>query len=196
MSKKVWNKYNAMLTATDSYKAAQQQWGTGSAIQQGIQAPTAAVQGLAGGNLAQAITGGSAPYLAEIIHNQTLNPDGSVNVQANLMAHAVVGAVTAYAAGNSALAGASGAAMGEYIAQQMYPGVDRKDPTEDQRQTISALGTLAGGLAAGLAGGVTGEGASKEEWAKYNAMLTAMDCCKAAQKHYGTGSALPPELFG
>ena len=77
------------------------------------------MQGLAGGNLAQAITGGSAPYLAEIIHNQTLNPDGSVNVQANLMAHAVVGAVTAYAAG------ASGAAMGEYIAQQMYPGVKR-----------------------------------------------------------------------
>ena len=36
-----------------------------------------------------------------------------VNVEANLMAHAVVGAVTAYAAGTS------GAAMGEYIAQQM-----------------------------------------------------------------------------
>ena len=139
--------------ATDSYKAAQQQWSTGSAIQQGIQAATAALQGLAGGNLAQAITGGFAPYLAEIIHNQTLNPDGSVNVQANLMVHAVVGAVTAYAAGNSALAGASGAAMGEYIAQQMYPGVKREDLTEEQRQTISALGTLA----AGLAGGVTGD---------------------------------------
>ncbi len=47
VSKEVWNKCNAMLTATDSYKAAQQQWGTGSAIQQGIQAATAAVQGLA-----------------------------------------------------------------------------------------------------------------------------------------------------
>ena len=70
------------------------------------------------------------------------------------MAHAVVGAVTAYAAGNSALAGASGAAMGEYIAQQMYPGVKREDLTEEQRQTISALGTLA----AGLAGGVAGDG--------------------------------------
>ncbi|MDU5476193.1 hypothetical protein [Pantoea sp.] len=47
MSKEVWNKCNAMLTATDSYKAAQQQWGTGSVIQKGIQAATAAVQGLA-----------------------------------------------------------------------------------------------------------------------------------------------------
>ncbi|MGP4131829.1 VENN motif pre-toxin domain-containing protein [Pantoea tagorei] len=85
-------------------------------------------------------------------------PDGKdvVNVEANLMAHAVVGAVTAYAAGNSALASASGAAMGEYIAQQMYPGVKREDLTEEQRQTISALGTLA----AGLAGGVTGDSTS------------------------------------
>jgi len=41
----------------------------------------------------------AVPCLAEDIHNQTLNEDGSVNVQPNLMAHAVVGAVTAYAAG-------------------------------------------------------------------------------------------------
>ena len=157
-SKEEWARYNEKLTATDSYKAAQQQWGTGSAIQQGIQAATAAVQGLAGGNLAQAASGAAAPYLAEVIHDMTTTKDANgkevVNVEANLMAHAVVGAVTAYAAGNSALAGASGAAMGEYIAQQMYPGVDRKDLTEEQRQTISALGTLA----AGLAGGVAGDG--------------------------------------
>ncbi len=143
--------------ATDSYKAAQQQWGTGSAIQQGIQAATAAVQGLAGGNLAQAASGAAAPYLAEVIHDMTTTKDANgkevVNAEANLMAHAVVGAVTAYTAGNSALAGASGAAMGEYIAQQMYPGVKREDLTEEQRQTISALGMLA----AGLAGGVTGD---------------------------------------
>gem|GEM_PF-167745 len=156
-SKAEWAKYNEKLTATDSYKAAQQQWGTGSAIQQGIQAATAAVQGLAGGNLAQAASGAAAPYLAEVIHAMTTTKDANghdvVNVQANLMAHAVVGAVTAYAAGNSAVAGASGAAMGEYIAQQMYPGVKREDLTEDQRQTISTLGTLA----AALAGGVTGD---------------------------------------
>ncbi|CAK6490115.1 tRNA nuclease CdiA [Pantoea sp. Nvir] len=120
----------------------------------------AAVQSLARGNLAQAASGAAAPYLAQIIHDMTTTkgPDGKevVNVEANLMAHAVVGAVTAYAAGNSALAGASGAAMGEFIAQQMYPGVKREDLTEEQRQTISALGTLA----AGLAGGVTGDSTS------------------------------------
>ncbi|EKN3562651.1 VENN motif pre-toxin domain-containing protein, partial [Yersinia enterocolitica] len=31
----------------------------------------------------------------------------------------------------------------EYIAQKMYPGINREDLTEEQRQTISALGTLA-----------------------------------------------------
>ncbi|MDJ0022034.1 hypothetical protein QM543_01775 [Pantoea eucrina] len=97
--KAAWADYNKALAATDSYKAAAAPFGTGSALQQGIQAATAAVQGLAGGSLAQAVTGAAAPYLAEVIHNQTLNADGSVNVQANLMAHAVVGALTAYAAG-------------------------------------------------------------------------------------------------
>ncbi|MFP3500400.1 VENN motif pre-toxin domain-containing protein, partial [Pseudomonas sp. SIMBA_059] len=46
--------------------------------------------------------------------------------------------------------------MGEYIAQQMYPGVKREDLSEEQRQTISALGTLAAGLAGGVAGDSTG----------------------------------------
>jgi len=134
--------------------------GTGGAVQQGISAATAAIQGLAGGSVAQALSGAAAPYLAEQIHTLTTTkgPDGKdvVNVQANLIAHAVVGAVTAYASGNAALAGASGAAMGEYIAQQMYPGVKREDLSEEQRQTISALGTLAAGLAGGIAGDSAG----------------------------------------
>ncbi|KAA5950907.1 filamentous hemagglutinin N-terminal domain-containing protein [Pantoea sp. Bo_2] len=134
--------------------------GTGGAVQQGISAATAAIQGLAGGNIAQAVSGAAAPYLAEQIHTLTTTkgPDGKdvVNVEANLIAHAVVGAVTAYASGNAALAGASGAAMGEYIAQQMYPGVKREDLSEEQRQTISALGTLAAGLAGGIAGDSAG----------------------------------------
>ncbi|QPG29069.1 VENN motif pre-toxin domain-containing protein [Pantoea sp. SM3640] len=134
--------------------------GTGGAVQQGISAATAAIQGLAGGNIAQAVSGAAAPYLAKQIHTLTTTkgPDGRdvVNVQANLIAHAVVGAVTSYASGNAALAGASGAAMGEYIAQQMYPGVKREDLSEEQRQTISALGTLAAGLAGGIAGDSAG----------------------------------------
>ncbi|WP_241689590.1 hemagglutinin repeat-containing protein [Pantoea agglomerans] len=132
-------------------------FGTGGKVQQAISAVTAAVQGLSGGNVAQAISGASAPYLAEKIHELTTDANGKVNVQANLMAHAVLGAVTSYAAGNAALAGASGAVMGEYIAQQMYPGVKREDLSEEQRQTISALGTLAAGLAGGVVGDSTAD---------------------------------------
>ncbi|WP_193555299.1 VENN motif pre-toxin domain-containing protein [Pantoea agglomerans] len=73
------------------------------------------------------------------------------------MAHAVLGAVTSYASGNSAVAGAAGGVSGELMAQvvmnQLYPGKAVSDLTETERQTISALGTLA----AGLAGGVTGD---------------------------------------
>ncbi|MGE4879535.1 VENN motif pre-toxin domain-containing protein [Yersinia enterocolitica] len=146
------------LRETKEYKAEMQKYGTGSALQQGLQAATAAIQGLAGGNMAQALAGASAPYLAEVIHNMTTDPvTGKVNTEANLMAHAVLGAVVAQVNGNSALAGASGAAMGEYIAQQMYPGIKREDLTEEQRQTISALGTLAAGLAGGLTGDSTAD---------------------------------------
>uniref|UniRef100_UPI0036D27678 VENN motif pre-toxin domain-containing protein n=1 Tax=Pantoea sp. sgz302252 TaxID=3341827 RepID=UPI0036D27678 len=134
--------------------------GTGGALQQGISAATAAVSALAGGNLSAAVAGGAAPYLAELIHKATTTKDANgkevVNVEANLIAHAVLGAAVAQASGGSALAGASGGAAGEYIAQQLYPGVDRKGLSEEQRQTISALGTLAAGLAGGLAGDSTG----------------------------------------
>ncbi|MEN4725872.1 VENN motif pre-toxin domain-containing protein, partial [Erwinia amylovora] len=91
---------------------------------------------------------------------------GGINVEANLMAHAVVGAVVAQASGHSALAGAAGATAGEFIAQQLYPGTDRNQLTEEQKQTVSTLGTLAAGLAGGLTGGsaadtVTGAQAGK-----------------------------------
>jgi len=143
--------------AKQAYDTAMRPFGTGSALQQGISAVTAAVQGLSGGNVAQAISGAAAPYVAEEIHELTTDANGKVNTEANLMAHAVLGAVTSYAAGNSALAGASGAAMGEYIAQQLYPGVKREDLSEEQRQTISALGTLAAGLAGGVVGDSTAD---------------------------------------
>jgi len=148
---------NDELRKTEEYKSAMKKYGTGSDIQQAISAATAAVQGLAGGDLKAAIAGGAAPYLAEVIHNRTKDASGEVNISANLMAHAVLGAVVASAQGNSALAGASGGALGEYIAQQIYPGVPRDKLTEEQKQTISALGTLAAGLAGGLTGGSTAD---------------------------------------
>ncbi|AJI96438.1 hemagluttinin repeat family protein [Yersinia ruckeri] len=129
-------------------------YGTGSALQRGIQAATAAIQGLAGGNMAQALAGASAPYLAEVIKKSTGD-----NQAANAMAHAVLGAVTAYASGNSVLAGAAGAATAELMAPTIIAamGWDKDNLSEDQKQTVSALATLAAGLAGGLTGDSTAD---------------------------------------
>ena len=81
-------------------------FGTGGKVQRAISAVTAAVQGLSGGNLAQAISGAASPYLAEEIHKRTTDANGKVNTEANLMAHAVLGAVTSYASCNLKLIGA------------------------------------------------------------------------------------------
>ena len=123
-------------------------YGTGGKFQQAAQAATAAIQGLAGGDLAKAIAGGSAPYLANIIAKTT--EDGPER----LMAHAVVNAVLASVQGNSAIAGAAGAVTAEVmagIARDMY-GKPVSELSEEQKQTISALSTLAAGLAGGLTG--------------------------------------------
>ena len=101
--------------AKQAYQNAKATFGTGSAIQQAITASTAAIQGLAGGDIAKALAGASAPYLAEIIHRQTTSADGEVNKTANLMAHAVVNAALSLAKGENALAGASSAVTAEAV---------------------------------------------------------------------------------
>ncbi|WP_425353971.1 hemagglutinin repeat-containing protein [Escherichia coli] len=123
-------------------------FGTGGKYRQAIQAATAAVQGLGGGNLSAALAGGAAPYIAEII-KQT-SPDGAGRVAA----HAVVNAALSLAQGKNALAGAAGAATGEVvgmIATQMY-GKPVSELSETEKQTVSTLATVAAGLAGGLVG--------------------------------------------
>ncbi|CAK9886706.1 MAG: 16S rRNA endonuclease CdiA [Candidatus Erwinia impunctatus] len=145
------------LRNTDVYKTEMAKYGTGSAIQQGIQAAKAAVQGLAGGDIGKALAGGASPYLAEVIHRQTTNADGTLNKEANLMAHAVLGAALAAVQGNNALGGAAAGVTAEFVAQQMYPGIPVDRLTEEQKQTISTLSTLAAGLAGGLIGDSTAD---------------------------------------
>ncbi|CNJ54353.1 adhesin/hemagglutinin [Yersinia mollaretii] len=170
------------LRETAEYKAEMQKYGTGSALQQGLQAATAAIQGLAGGNMAQALVGASAPYLAEVIKKSTGD-----NQAANVMAHAVLGAVTAYASGNSALAGAAGAATAELMAPTIIAamGWDKDNLSEDQKQTVSALATLAAGLAGGLTGDSTADtvaGAQAGKNAVENNFLSVTQLDNFAQK--------------
>ncbi len=130
-------------------------FGTGGKYQQAIQAATAAVQGLAGGNPGAILAGGAAPYLAEVVKTLTTDPvTGEVNKAANVAAHAVVNAALAVAQGKNALAGAAGAGTGEIvgmIATEMY-GKPVSELSETEKQTVSTLATVAAGLAGGLVG--------------------------------------------
>lgn len=149
--------YLAKLRETPEYKKEQEKFGTGSDIQRGIQVATAALQGLAGDNIAGALAGASAPELANFIgHNAGIND----NDAAKAIAHAILGGVTAALQGNNAAAGSVGAVSGELIAgaiaKVLYP--DEKDLsklTEDQKQTLSTLASISAGIAGGVAGGNT-----------------------------------------
>jgi filamentous hemagglutinin len=133
---------------SNAYKKVMADYGVGGDYPRVAQAVTAALQGLVGGDIGSAIAGASAPYLAQVIKKTTGD-----NTALNTMAHAVLGAVIAQAQGNSALAGGAGAATGELIAHQLYPGTATADLTQEQRETVSALSGLAAGLAGGIAGG-------------------------------------------
>lgn len=182
--------YLAKLRDTPEYKKEQEKYGTGSDMQRGIQAATAALQGLAGGNMAGALAGASAPELANIIGHHAGIDD---NTAAKAIAHAILGGVTAALQGNSAAAGAIGAGTGEVIAsaiaKSLYPGVDPSKLTEDQKQTVSTLATLSAGMAGGIASGdvagaAAGAGAGKN--VVENNLLgggTEDGQVKAAQEH-------------
>ncbi|WP_258051366.1 hemagglutinin repeat-containing protein [Enterobacter asburiae] len=148
--------YLAKLRDTQAYKNVMVTYGTGSDMQRGIQAATAALQGLAGGNIGGALAGASAPELANIIGHHAGIDD---NTAAKAIAHAILGGVTAALQGNSAAAGAVGAASGELIAtaiaRQFYPDTDPSKLTEEQKQTVSTLASVSAGIAGGIAGGNT-----------------------------------------
>ncbi|EFE5029907.1 hemagglutinin, partial [Escherichia coli] len=148
--------YQAKLRDTPEYKKEQEKYGTGSEIQRGIQAATAALQGLAGGNLAGALAGASAPELAHLLKSTEKDP------AVNAIAHAILGGAVAAMQSNNVAAGAAGAATGELAARaigMLYPGVKQSDLSEEQKQTISTLATVSAGLAGGLTGNSTASAA-------------------------------------
>lgn len=129
---------------------AKTQQGTGGSVQRAITATTAAVQALAGGDLKSAIAGGAAPYLANEIARLIPETDW----QARVLAHAVVNAALAAASKKDVATAAAGAATGELagiIAVDAYHKTVG-ELSEEEKQTVSALATLASGLAGGLVG--------------------------------------------
>jgi filamentous hemagglutinin len=124
--------------------------GTGQSTQRAITAATAAVQALAGGDIKAAIAGGAAPYIANAIANAIPETD----LKGRVLAHAVVNAALAAASGRDAASAAAGAAVGELAGKIAVDGFGKQvsELSEEEKQTVSALATLASGLAGGLVG--------------------------------------------
>ncbi|HEA8674767.1 TPA: VENN motif pre-toxin domain-containing protein, partial [Escherichia coli] len=141
---------DAQLRETPEYREVMKGYGTGSTPQMVVQAITGVLGGLNAGNPGQVLAGGLNPAVAQLIKQATGD-----NREANLMAHAVWGALAAQLGGNNAASGAAGAFSGElaarYIIDNYYGG--RTDSlSEQERQQISMLATIASGIAGGLAG--------------------------------------------
>ena len=174
------------LKETQTYRDEQAKFGTGSTIQRGIQAATAALQGLAGGDIAGALAGASAPELANYIgHGMGIDD----NAAAKAIAHAILGGTVAALQGNSAAAGAAGAVTGELAANaimaSLYPGKAVSDLSEEQKQTVSTLATISAGMAGGIAGDSTSSAAAGAQAGKSAAesnslALVARGCAVAA----------------
>ncbi|MEQ9872782.1 hemagglutinin repeat-containing protein [Pectobacterium brasiliense] len=188
-SAKEWEVYKKALTESPTYKAEMQKYGTGSDFQRAAQAATAAIQALAGGDIQKAIASGASPYLAQLVKDVTIPKDESKitasDIAANAMAHAVVGAVVAQLSGQDAAAGAIGASSGELAARAImaaqYPGKTANDLTEEEKQSVSALSTLASGLVSGLASNSTASAASGAQSGR-NAVENNFLSAKEAEK--------------
>ncbi|WP_213991505.1 hemagglutinin repeat-containing protein [Sodalis sp. dw_96] len=180
------------IEQTAVYKTAQSEYGIGGTYAILGDAISGALTGLAGGDLTQAAAGALAPYLSQVVKIATTDPDTKqVNVPENALGHALVGGLVAYLQGNSAAGGAAGGAGGELAAEaitaELYPGVATRDLTEEQKQTISTLSTLAAGLAGTVAGNsaagaVTGADAGKN--AVDNNYLSATDKSRQTELDY------------
>ncbi|HGX0152069.1 TPA: hemagglutinin repeat-containing protein, partial [Escherichia coli] len=144
---------DAQLRETPEYREVMKGYGTGSTPQMVVQAITGVLGGLNAGNPGQVLAGGLNPAVAQFIKQATGD-----NREANLMAHAVWGALAAQLGGNNAASGAAGAFSGELAARYIidnYYGGRTDNLSEQERQQISMLATIASGIAGGLAGNST-----------------------------------------
>ena len=138
-------------------KAIEAEYGMGSHLQMGVRAATAALQGLATGRVESAAVGMASPYLNKLIKKET---EG--NTEANLIAHAVLGAIEAHVTGNNAVAGAVGALTAEAAAPEimkvLYNTDEPESLSDSQKQNVANLSQIAAGLAGGLTGDSTASG--------------------------------------
>ena len=107
---------------------------------------------LAGRPVAEVVASGLSPAVNNQIKKATTDAKGNVNTALNLTAHALWGAVEAYAGNRNVAAGAAGAAGGEAAAHFLASTLYDKSPeklSEEEKRTVSSLSQVAAGIAGG-----------------------------------------------
>jgi len=111
---------------------------------------------LAGRPAAEVVASGLSPAVNNQIKKATTDAKGNVNTALNLTAHALWGAVEAYAGNRNVAAGAAGAAGGEAAAHFLASILYDKSPeklSEEEKRTVSSLSQVAAGIAGGSGSG-------------------------------------------
>ena len=107
---------------------------------------------LAGRPAAEVVASGLSPAVNNQIKQATTDAKGNVNTALNLTAHAIWGAVEAYAGNRNVAAGAAGAAGGEVAAHFLASTLYNKSPeklSEEEKRTVSSLSQVAAGIVGG-----------------------------------------------
>nr|WP_118790167.1 polymorphic toxin-type HINT domain-containing protein [Haemophilus haemolyticus] len=107
---------------------------------------------LAGRPAAEVVASGLSPAVNNQIKKATTDAKGNVNTALNLTAHALWGAVEAYAGNRNVAAGAAGTAGGEVAAHFLASTLYNKSPeklSEEEKRTVSSLSQVAAGIAGG-----------------------------------------------
>ena len=177
----LWQEYNELTESekqlvlretNKEYQAADDQaqsWGIGGNKSRALNAVTTAITGILGGQTnMQVLTNTLAPYASELIGRKFGHGEDQ-NKAAQLLAHAILGAVTASVNGGNAAAGAAGATGAElaadYLISQLpkdkYPEainpltgeIDPNRLPEEVKSTIRDLSSAVASVAGGITGG-------------------------------------------
>ena len=152
------NEINQALVkqARDNFETASREakeWETGGSQRLVIDSALNVIStALAGRPAAEVVASGLSPAVNNQIKKATTDAKGNVNTALNLTAHALWGAVEAYAGNRNVAAGAAGAAGGEVAAHFLASTLYDKSPeklSEEEKRTVSSLSQVAAGIAGG-----------------------------------------------
>ncbi|MEA5100954.1 hemagglutinin repeat-containing protein [Pantoea sp. S18] len=145
----------------DSDKKVEAQYGVGSLNQSAAQAVVGLLSALAGGNVSGSVAAGASPLVAQLVKYASDNSAGGEPMR--VLLHTLVSGLIAKAQGGSVAGGAAGgftaAMLGHNDAlSEFIFGKNVNELSEDQKELLANIGTLAGAVSGGAVDGSMGAG--------------------------------------